>query len=274
MELFTTAAGITVHISDTGRDSASNMAKTPVLLLHGYLETMYVWSDFSEMLSEKYRVISMDMPGHGLSDSAPLQDGERINSFDFCADVIKCILDTCKVDSAVIGGHSMGGYAAMAFAKKYPEKTKKLILFNSHPYPDLPEKAVDRQREINLIRAGKLEIIASLSIPNMYNPDNLPLFEDKVKESVELCQMHDPEGIVASIRGMQYREDMSTFLGECKSPVLIICGDRDIYMPMDMVESMKKGYKNADFCILENCGHNSFVEKNKESFEQVSAFIG
>ncbi len=59
MEYFAIAAGISVHISDTGRQNASNMDKPCILLMHGYLEAMYIWSEFTDLLSEQFRVISI-----------------------------------------------------------------------------------------------------------------------------------------------------------------------------------------------------------------------
>ena len=70
MEFFTTAAGITVHVWDT-RDERCPVKPGSLVLLHGYLETMYIYTELVEALKDRYRVIVIDMPGHGLTDSAP-----------------------------------------------------------------------------------------------------------------------------------------------------------------------------------------------------------
>ena len=126
MEFFVTAGGIPVHILDT-----RNGNKT-LLLLHGYLETMCIWTDFIDLLSKKYRVITIDLPGHGLTGTAPKSNDSSpsVNSMEFCAGVIKDIMDICGITSAYIGGHSLGGYIALACCRLYPDRFDKLILFN------------------------------------------------------------------------------------------------------------------------------------------------
>ena len=275
MEYFAIAAGISVHISDTGRQNASNMDKPCILLMHGYLESMYIWSEFTDLLSEKFRVISFDMPGHGLTDSAPAgEDGCKVNGMDFCADVACAVLDCCGVDKAVVCGHSMGGYAALQMGIRHPERCSKIVLMHSHPYPDPEEKAEDRKREIALIYKGKLSTIADLSIPKMYHPNNLSRLEAKIMETVELCEMHDPEGIAASIRGMQQREDTSAFLVSGSIPVMMICGDNDSFAPAELREKMQKDFPKVRFCLIADAGHNSFIEQPQETYQQLCDFIG
>jgi len=269
MERFVTAGGIAVHILD------SEKGEKCIILLHGYLETMYIWSEFAYLLSRQYRVIVMDIPGHGLTDYAPADTmGNRINTMDFCASVVKEVLDKCSVPKAVIGGHSLGGYIALACCRLYPEIFEKLILFNSHPYEDPEEKAVDRKREIDIIESGKLSMLASVSIPKMYSSANLRQMDEKIRETVELCETHDPMGIVASIKGMQLRPNSSSLLSNSPVPVMVIVGDEDAFMPAPMIEEMRKSFPKVRFEELTGCGHNSFLERPDEVLDRVVSFIG
>src|SRR5574344_1117122 len=77
MEFFATAGGISVHISDTQK------GENCLILLHGYLETMYIWNEFIDLISDDYRVIAIDLPGHGLSGST------QVNTMDFDAQTVK-----------------------------------------------------------------------------------------------------------------------------------------------------------------------------------------
>jgi pimeloyl-ACP methyl ester carboxylesterase len=269
MERFITAGGIAVHILD------SEKGEKCIILLHGYLETMYIWSEFADLLSRQYRVIVMDIPGHGLTDYAPADTmGNRINTMDFCASVVKEVLDKCSVSKAVIGGHSLGGYIALACCRLYPEIFKKLILFNSHPYEDPEEKAVDRKREIDIIESGKLSMLASVSIPKMYSRSNLRKMDEKIRETVELCETHDPMGIVASIKGMQLRPNSSSLLSNSPVPAMVIVGDEDTFMPVSMIEEMRKSFPKVRLEELTGCGHNSFLERPDEVLNRVVSFIG
>lgn len=269
MERFVTAGGIAVHILD------SEKGEKCIILLHGYLETMYIWSEFADLFSQQYRVIVIDIPGHGLTDYAPAdQSGNRINTMDFCASVVKGVLDKCNVSKAVIGGHSLGGYIALACCHLYPDTFEKLILFNSHPYEDPEEKALDRKREIDIIESGKLSVLASMSIPKMYSSLNLRDMDEKIRETIELCETHDPMGIVASIKGMQLRPDGSSVLLDGSIPSMVIVGDQDSFMPVPMIEKIRGSFPKVRFEELSACGHNCFVERPYEVLERVLSFLG
>ena len=272
MEYFTTAGGITVHLQDSGPKE-----NTAIVLLHGYLETMYIWSEFAEKLSEKYRVITLDMPGHGLTDSAPESlspTGESINTMEFDASVIKALVEKIGLNKVCVGGHSMGGYVAQMCCKMYSETFEKLIIFNSNPYKDPEEKSADRKREIDVINGGKLNVLAAASIPKMYNCDNLRKYDDKVMETVELCETHNPAGIIASIKGMMVRPDMQDLWENPPVPIMLICGDMDNFLPLSTIEVLKEKFKKVKFALLPGTGHNSFIENSDEVLKEVINFIG
>lgn len=275
MEYFTTAAGITVHLLDTQENTDTVKKEKTIILLHGYLETMNVWNELVERLKDKYRVIIIDMPGHGLTDSAPAgTDGRCVNTMEFCADLVKALMDKCNIEKAVIGGHSMGGYAAGIFCKKYSERAEKIIIFNSNPYADNPEKQEDRKREIDVIRNGKLESLASICIPKMFMDINLRNYDDKVMETIELCGMHNPEGIIASIIGMQERYDIQDVYDNPAVPILIFEGDNDRFMNIEDVRKMIERFPKIKHCLLENTGHCSFIEAEEKVYQQMCEFIG
>ena len=97
MEFFTTSDGISVHVWDT-RDEKS--AESPcMVLLHGYLESMYIFNELVEALKSRFRLLVIDLPGHGLTDSAPADsEGRRINSLSFCAAVVAGVMKKCGME--------------------------------------------------------------------------------------------------------------------------------------------------------------------------------
>ncbi len=275
MEYFTTAGGITIHLYDSEDKPEITADKKVLVLLHGYLETMYIWQQFVEKIQDKYRVILMDLPGHGLTDSAPADDkGHIVNSMEFCADVVKALLDKIGISEAYIAGHSMGGYIALICAHKYPELFKKLILMNITPYSDFSDKPVNVEREISVIRSGKLETLASISIPGMYHQDNLRKFDDKIRETIELCETHYPEGIIGFINGMHSRSDISSYLKDIEIPVLCFGGDSDPFIPVKTFDEMKVSFSKISFHLLKNTGHNGFIEAENETVDKVCEFLG
>lgn len=134
MESFIISNGISVHIWDT-KDEGTPAEAPAMVLLHGYLETMYIFNELVASLKGKYRVIVLDLPGHGLTDSAPAgDDGQSVNSVEFDVPVICGVLDKLGVESALIAGHSMGGYITLECIKECPERFSKALLLCSHPY--------------------------------------------------------------------------------------------------------------------------------------------
>lgn len=261
MEFFATSGSLPIHISDSKKGDKA------ILLLHGYLETLYIFDEFSEALQkEGFRVIALDLPGHGLSGSNP-----EINTIEFAADTATDILKICGVEKAYIAGHSMGGYVAQMCIKKYKEHYNGLILLNSTPFADAPEKRQDREREIELINNGKLLALAALSIPKMYATENLRKFDDKIEETVEICETHDPAGIAACLRGMMQREDSCQTLYNTEKALLIF-GNDDKFIPTGKADEIASNCNKANIKRLMPCGHNSFIECKKECVDAIKEF--
>ena len=273
MEFFTTAAGISVHVWDT-RDEKSPAGAKTLFLLHGYLETMYVFNELVDALKSRYRVIVIDMPGHGLTDSAPADaSGRRVNSLAFAVEVMAGVMAKCGVEKVVLAGHSMGGYVTLKALHDRPELVEKAILLSSHPFPDAPEKAADRAREISLIQAGKLPLLADASIEKMYDEDNLRACDEKIRETVELCETHDPEGIISAIEGLRTRPDLQPVMQQPPCPLLLIHGDHDNFQPLEMVARLKDLFPKVRYHLIPSTGHNAFIENTPAVAEAMIEFI-
>ncbi len=139
--------GVRVHFEDSGGDGP------PVLLTHGFSASTGMWRGQVDAFGEQYRLIRMDMRGHGES-LCPLQPelySQRHTEEDMAA-----ILDHLGIETAVIGGHSLGGFMSLAFHVRYPERVRALILQGCGPgYRSDKARAV--WNEHNEIRARTLE---------------------------------------------------------------------------------------------------------------------
>ena len=260
MESFMMSNGIPVRVHDRGKGDA-------ILLLHGYLETLEIWESFASTLAESYRVISLDLPGHGLSGW-----NGGVHTMEFMADAAKGILDKLQVKECLVVGHSMGGYVALAFAKKYDSATKGICLFHSTPNPDTEEKKANRDREIELIRADKLGLIVSQAIPNIFAPANLKQHKDTIEEIKINAEFADKDGIIASLNGMKEREDMNDFLLSYSKPVLIVLGKNDSFISWDNAEKIMSKFEKADILVLEKSGHAGFIEELETAKQGLLAF--
>ena len=119
MENFFTADNGRIYYKDQGKGEI-------IVLLHGYLETSEIWDSFAGKLAGKYRVVSIDLPGHGKSDVF----GE-IHSMEFMASVIKELMAGSGDGNFFLAGHSLGGYVTMAFVDLFPQLLKGYCLFHS-----------------------------------------------------------------------------------------------------------------------------------------------
>jgi pimeloyl-ACP methyl ester carboxylesterase len=115
-----------IHFSSQGKGRA-------IVLLHGFLENISMWDDIILTLSKKYRVISIDLLGHGKSENIGY-----IHSMEDQASMIKFVLDALNLRKCVLIGHSMGGYVGLAFAEHFKENIKALCLMNSTALSDSP----------------------------------------------------------------------------------------------------------------------------------------
>lgn len=250
MEFFSTSNGIPVHISDSGS------GEKVILFLHGYLETLYIWEEFVDLLPKCYRTIAIDIPGHGLTSSHPV-----CNDMKFCADVVVGVLNRLQINKCIVVGHSMGGYIAQSCIKYYPSLFSALFHFNSNPYSDNPDKKSDRLKEIDFILSGKLMSLASIAIPNMFSQQNLRRMDYKIQETIEICETHDPSGIAASVRGLIEREDNVQFLNSSNIPLYFIFGTEDRYLPVDNANKILLDLPSAKGFFIESTGHSSFLEE-------------
>jgi pimeloyl-ACP methyl ester carboxylesterase len=240
---------------------------TVIVLLHGYLETLKVWKEFTNELSKKYRIISPDLPGHGKSEIT-----EEIQTMDSMAYAIKLMLDHLKVKKCLMLGHSLGGYVTLAFLEKYPEMLTGISLFHSGPFADTDEKKEHRDREINLIRLGKKSLVYHNHIAKTFAKDNIFLYPEINEKLIKMSEKCEDHGIIAVLEGMKVRPDRSALLENTKIPVQYIIGKMDNFISFQVLERIKFP-KNTDIVVLENSGHMGMFEEKEKALAAIIGFI-
>jgi pimeloyl-ACP methyl ester carboxylesterase len=239
-----------------------------VVLLHGYLESSGIWNGFGELLAKQYRVISMDLPGHG--KSSPVCENQTI---EIMADTVNAVLDHLEIGRAVIIGHSMGGYVTLAFAEIFPEKTPGYCLFHSHALADSEEKKMNREREIELVRSGKKSLIVNVNIPRTFAIDNLDKMAAEVERAKQIALGTKDYGIICALHGMKSRPDRQRVLRESSVPVMIVAGRKDNNIPFPVYEQHFSLAKHTEVMILENSGHMGFLEEMDKSLKGIAGFL-
>jgi pimeloyl-ACP methyl ester carboxylesterase len=259
--MFFPYSGGRIFYNDTGSGTA-------VMLIHGYLETSEVWNGFAEKLSEKFRVISADLPGHGMSDLYG-----STHTMEFMASALKELLDSLKINKVFLIGHSLGGYVTLAFLDLFPVSLSGYCLFHSQPFPDAPETIEKRMREIELVKSGKKEMFYPENIKRMFAGSNLEIFSEAVKQSNEIASHLDDNGIIALLNGMMTRPSRLSVMEEGRVPGLWILGSMDNYIPCNIIRAKVKLPSNAKLVVLNNSGHMGFVEEEVNSLKAIIRFV-
>ena len=239
-----------------------------VLLLHGYLETLEIWNDFTPLLSDCCRVICMDLPGHGKSGV-----WGKIHECGELAGSVKAVMDAENIDRIFLVGHSMGGYVTMAFAALYPDLLLGYSLFHSTCFADSEEKKASRDREISLVLCKKKQQIIKVNIPKAFADCNVDRLRSHVSLAKRIALQNPDDGIVAVLNGIKSRPDRSSVLADPALPILLIGGMKDNYIPAEVFERLVGLAPHAEVLRLKESGHMGFMEEPELSADAIRHFI-
>ncbi len=250
-----------IHFTDMGTGEI-------IILLHGYLESSEVWNGFEDNLATHFRVISVDLPGHGLSDVY----GDT-HSMEFMATVVRDLMRYLGAEKAFLVGHSLGGYVALAFLELYPEYLSGYSLFHSHPFSDSAEAIEKRVREIAIVKAGKKELMYPDNVARMFASTNIEKFSEELVRFQEIASRIPGDGIIAVLNGMMIRPSRLTFMEAGRVPCLWILGSMDNYIPCELIRSKVRMPENARVIVLKNSGHIGFIEEAETSAKAIKEFV-
>ena len=261
-EKFIMAGETPMHVADTERGEQC------VVLLHGYLESMLVWDEFVDLLKKDLRVVTLDLPGHGVS----MINGE-VHTMEYLADCVALTMDALGIDKYSVVGHSMGGYVALAMLDKYAKHLENITLLSSTTSADSQEKCDRRRREIELIKAGKKNTLARL-VPHVgFAAQNVNRLKDYIEDIRELILISEDEGVIAILGGMIERKSRGEQLRDSGIPHLFIFGRHDYYIPQEVADEMIEQDPNAKFVWLEESGHMGFYEEPEKCAEAILNMI-
>ncbi len=237
-----------------------------IVLLHGFLGSKEIWNEFTKKLSKKFRVISIDLLGHGETPCIGYY-----HSMELLAQSVKAVLDKIGVRKYVVAGHSMGGYVSLAFAELYPENIKGICLFNSTSYADSEAKKKDRERVIRLVKKEHKHYVAEVVV-SLFNPANLPKLTKEVEQVKKIASKISKQAIINSLEGMKERKSRDLILKFAEYPVLFIVGKKDAVINYETMYSQMGLCKYPSVLMLEDAGHMAFYEAAKETAKELEEF--
>ena len=228
--------------------------KETLILLHGFMENLFIWDDMEAQLLKKFKLVKIDLPGHGKSENFA-----EIHTMELMAEKVNEVAEFLKIEKFHLLGHSMGGYVSLAFAEKFPEKLKSLTLFFSTYFADDEEKKQQREKSLRIIKEN-FKTYVNAGVPNLFNENEREFLEEKINLAKEIALSTNNDGVLAAVKGMIRRTDRSEVLENLDAKILIIAGNHDNALnTQKTIENLPKK-KNIKSYILD-CGHNGQWEK-------------
>jgi len=245
------------HISGEGK---------PVVLIHGFAEDKSIWNGLTTLLEKEFLVIIPDLPGSGESETV-----SEI-SIELMAEAIHEILGSENIGTAIVIGHSMGGYVTLALAEKYPSVIESIGLFHSTAYADSEEKKNARRKNIGFMQTHGALPFLKQSIPGLFSEAFKTKHPEIVEEVTQRYSYFNPSLLSSYYEAMIARPDRTNLLRIIEKPVLFIIGKQDNAVPFD--DSMRLCHlpSLSYIHILENAGHMGMLEEPELSGKYVRNF--
>jgi 3-oxoadipate enol-lactonase len=237
-------------------------AGIPMVFLHGFPLGHTIWNGVTPLLVNHFRLILPDLRGHGLSDCP-----EGHYRMPLIADDIAGLMDYLGMDKAILVGHSMGGYASLAFALKYPERLIGIGLIATQAGADSPEQKVGRYSTIEAVnRDGITNLADTMSQRLTSRPDLIPIIRAMI---LATC----PVGVIGSLQGLAERLDVSGELSKIQAPAVVVAGDADKIIPLERSQEMARMLPLGSLVIIPGAGHMPMMEAPQAVAEALIGLI-
>jgi 3-oxoadipate enol-lactonase len=237
----------------------------PALLLANSLGTdLCIWDDVVARLLGHFRVIRYDKRGHGLSEApAPPY---AIN--DLSQDVLE-LLDTLKIERAVVCGISVGGLIAQALALSHPERVRGLVLSDTGARIGSVESWEQR---IATVRAGGLGSLEAPTMERWFSRQFRERQDAAIRGYSTMLLKTAPDGYIGTCCALRDADFHATG-SQIKLPTLVLCGSEDIATPPELGRELASLIAGAEFSLVEGSGHLPCIEKPLPMTERMLKFF-
>jgi pimeloyl-ACP methyl ester carboxylesterase len=263
--------GARVHYRDRGPRDA------PVLvLLHGSNLSLFDWEPWSKILSDKYRVVTVDLPGHGLTGAVANSDYSEAGMAVF----VKAFADKLGLGRFAIGGNSMGGGVAARFAELYPSRVTRLILVDAvglqNGFGDRLPLAF-RLARTPIVNRLLLHITPRSLVVEGLNDAVVRkriLTDQMIDQYWDFARMTGTRQATLTRLGLPLDNFVRDHAGAIKAPTLILWGEEDRLIPVAAAHAWAKAIPGSKLIVYPDTGHLPMEEEARESAGDVRAFLG
>jgi pimeloyl-ACP methyl ester carboxylesterase len=241
-------------------------------LLHGSNASLHVWEPWVQRLGDRFRLVSLDLPGHGLTGPWP-RDDYSVSTY---ADLVLRIVDELDIPRFAVAGHSMGGAVAWTIAARGPGRVTHLILVDAAAYP----RGGPPPLSLRLARAPVIgELVAMLkprwvvahSLHDMYaNPDNLG--DAQVRRHHDMMRREGNRD--ATLRRLRTATPLDPVpLKSLVVPTLILWGGQDRWVPLTDATRLRADIADSELVIYDDAGHVPMEEAADRSAGDTRRFL-
>jgi pimeloyl-ACP methyl ester carboxylesterase len=250
----------TIHYAERG-----NGAKC-IVLIHGFPVDSRLWDRVLAPPPAGVRVIVPDLPGFGRSTT------NRAFTIESLADDIHQLLSCIGVHTCTIGGFSLGGYVALAYAKRFASALNGLMLINTRAEGDSAEGREKRNKSIQTVRESGSRAIADAMFPSMLTKEHQ---SDAAIAGPfrQMMESQSPQAVEFALAAMRDRADQTANLPSIAIPTLIIASESDAVIPTSAAQAMKQAIPRSHLVMVANASHAAPVENPRAVERAICEFI-
>jgi pimeloyl-ACP methyl ester carboxylesterase len=262
---FVDVDGLRVHYRDRG-------SGPPLVLLHGSNSSLFTWEGWAERLAPTHRVVTLDLPGHGLTGPDP----QGRYSAAAMAEWLDAFVTKIGLPRFALGGNSMGGSVAWHYALAHPERVEKLILVDSAGFPRREPRA-PALRIASLPILGRVtrwetpRFAVAASVRDVYG-DRSKATDDVIDRYYDLL-LRDGNREATRERLSIKDDSLSARIGEIQAPTLILWGTEDRWILPKYGDQFRERIPGAKLVKLPGLGHVPMEEDPARSVAPVMAFL-
>ncbi|QPD02247.1 MAG: Alpha/beta hydrolase [Candidatus Nitrospira kreftii] len=256
-----TINGISIAYHDQG-------SGFPIVFLHAFPLSRMMWAPQEAALAQDFRIVTLDLRGHGESD-APLWQ----YTLEQAADDVRGLLDHLAIPHAVFVGLSMGGYILFAFYRRYAERVKGLVLADTRAQADTAEGKLARFELAQIAYKQGARAIADIMIPKLLSPATTQTRPELVQRVRAMIEGNEISGIAGDLMAMAARPDSLPLLDQVSCPTQVIVGELDLPTPPSDAKLMVERIPNARLTIIPGAAHLANLEQPELFNETVRSFV-
>lgn len=253
--------------TDLSFDAAGN--GPPILLLHAFPLNLSMWDPQAAGLRHRFTVVRFDCRGFG---GTPPGDG--LLTMERIAEDGVALLDHLGFGSTVVCGLSMGGYAAFAMIRRFPDRIRALVLADTRATPDTPEGRKKRgELRTRVLQEGPPAAVDAF-VPNLVGETSVKERPAVIEKLRAVTLTASTQGIADALSGLAARADSVPTLREIRVPTLVLCGEEDKITPPADSRQIHEGIPGSRLTLLPRAGHVSNLETPDSFNDAVAQFAG